>query len=411
MLLYLSIFLIPLMWYELSKAHPEKGSSKGILFAVFLFFALFIGLGDMQGGYDRYIYGAYFDDTADAIRVDLPWRSYGAEYGYSLFNWLIAHFSQNRYIYILIATLTMYACYYRAFVTYLDDYPLATIVFMGLLYYFTMTYMRQTLAVGFAWQACKYAYERKPVPFFLWVALAFSFHNSAIIFAIMYFIPVRKFSNSTIVTLMIILFFIGLTPVASWMMTTFGDATESQSRTQAYADNASGYNYGYFLVSIFFAWIMSSNEHLISENNRKDVFFYNMGLMYCAVLLALCRFGSTGRLGWYYMFGLIYTFSVIGMRADLRSVVRTFIIILSFAMFYRITSAWNFNLSPYKTFLSNGYPCGDRYIYDENEYHKGYTRDKFFRPAFDYCSRFDLKMITPKLSRKEDRNNNNSSSY
>lgn len=99
MLLYLSIFLIPLIWYELSKAHPEKGSSKGILFVVFLFIALFIGLGDMQGGYDRYIYGAYFDDLADSIRVDLPWRSYGSEYGYSLFNWLIAHITQNRYIY------------------------------------------------------------------------------------------------------------------------------------------------------------------------------------------------------------------------------------------------------------------------------------------------------------------------
>jgi hypothetical protein len=147
---------------------------------------------------------------------------------------------------------------------------------------------------------------------------------------------------------------------------------------------------------------MSSNEHLISEDNRKDVFFYNMGLMYCAVLLALCRFGSTGRLGWYYMFGLIYTFSVIGMRADFHSLVRTFIIILSFAMFFRITNYWNFNLSPYKTFLSNGYPCGIREIYDENEYHKEYTRDKFFRPAFDYCPRLDLKMITPKSSKRED---------
>lgn len=403
MLLYLSIFLIPLIWYELSKAHPEEGSSKKILFFVFLFLGLFIGMGDMQGGYDRYIYGAYFDDLADDIRVNLPWRSYGSEYGYSLFNWLIAHFSQNRYIFILIATLTMYACYYRAFVEYLDEYPLATIVFMGVLYYFTMTYLRQTLAVGFAWQACKYAYERKPVPFFLWVALAFSFHNSAIIFAIMYFIPVHKFSNRTIVFMMIILFFVGLTPIASWMMNAFGDATDTQGRTDAYAEAASGYNYLYLLVSIFFAWILSSNSRLIPEDNRKDVFFYNMGLMYCAVLLALCRFGSTGRLGWYYVFGLIYTFSVIGMRADYRALTRVFIIVLSFAMFFRITYSWNFNLSPYKTFLTDGYPCGIREIYNENEYHPEYTGHKFFRPAFDFCSRVDLKMVKLKESKREGR--------
>lgn len=397
MLVYLSIFLIPLLWYHLSGSRSNRGSSKKILFGVFLFLGLFIGLGDMQGGYDRYIYGAYFDIVADSIRSDIPWRSYGAEYGYSLFNWFIAHFTQNRYIFILIATLVMYACYYKAFVTYLDNYPLAVIVFMGLLYYFTMTYMRQTLAVGFAWQACRYAYERRPIPFFLWIAVAYSFHNSAIIFAVMYFVPVKKFSTQTIVRMMVILFLVGLTPIASWMMNTFGDATDTQGRTQAYADNAGGYNYGYLLVAVFFARIMVINSHLLS-NNRKDVFFYNMGLMYCAVLLALIRFSSTGRLGWYYMLGLIYTFSVIGLRAGYRTKTRSIILVLSFVMFLRITNAWDFNLSPYKTFLTNGYPCGIMEIYDENEYDKRYTDDKLYRPVIDFCTKIDLKMYSDAYS-------------
>lgn len=392
MLLYLSIFLIPLVYYLVGRTHPELASSPKVCGAIFLFLGLFVGLGDMQGGYDRYIYGAYFDEVADNIRGDWMWSTYGSEYGYSLYNWLIAHFTQNRYIFILVATLTMYWCYFKAFTKYLDAYPLAMIVFMGLLYYFTMTYMRQTLAVGFAWQACQYAYDRKPAKFFLWVMLAFLFHNSAIIFAVMYFVPLKKFSKNTVWTMMVLLFLVGLTPIASWSMTVFGDATDSAGRTSSYANDSGGYNYSYLLVAVFFAWLMVSNSQFIKDT-KKDIFFYNMGLMYCAVLLALIRFGQTGRLGWYYMFGLIYTLSTIARQSNMRSNLRTFVIALSFLMFFRITYYWNFNLSPYKTFFSDGYPCGIIEIYEENEYDEQYTHDKLYRPAIDICPNLDLKMV------------------
>ena len=52
--------------------------------------------------------------------------------------------------------------------------------------------MRQALAVGIAWQGIKYIYERKAIKFFLIVALAYSFHNSALVFALAYFIPIKK---------------------------------------------------------------------------------------------------------------------------------------------------------------------------------------------------------------------------
>ncbi len=394
MLIYLSIFLIPLLYYIVGRSNPKAASSPKVCGFMFLILALFVGMGDMQGGYDRYIYGQYFDGMADDIRHGWIWQTYGSEYGYTLFNWIIAHFTQNRYIYILTATLTMYFLYFRAFKTYLDDYPLAMIVFMGLLYYFTMTYMRQTLAVGFAWQACRYAYERRPVPFFLWMLVAFSFHNSAIIFAIMYFVPVKKFSNKTVLWLMFIMFLIGFTPIASWAMGTFGDVTETSYRTDIYAEDATGYNFGYLLVAVFFAWIMTKYSYLV-KNTRKDVFFYNMGLMYCAVLLSLIRSGNTGRLGWFYMFGLIYTLSSIARSSDVRIHLRTFVIALSFIMFFRITYQWDFNLSPYKTFLTDGYPCGIREIYETYEYDDSYTFDKLYRPVFDFSSSLDFRFVVP----------------
>ena len=43
-----------------------------------------------------------------------------------------------------------------------------------------------------------------------------------------------------------------------------------------------------------------------------------------------------------------------------------------------------FNLTPYKTFLSDGFPSGDRWIYDKYEYDANYTTDKLYRPVFDF---------------------------
>lgn len=398
MLIYLSIFLIPLVWYELSKGHPEEGSSKGMLFAIFLFFALFIGLGDMIGGYDRYVYGAYFDGLANSIRVNQPWRSYGSEYGYSLFNWLIAHFSQNRYIYILVATLTMYACYYKAFVKYLDDYPIATLLFMGLLYYFTMTYLRQTLAVGFAMQACRYAYERKPIPFFLWILVAFSFHNSAIIFAVMYFIPLRKLSPNAIVWIMIVMLIIGMTHFASWIIGAFGEATDTQGRTAEF-EHVGEWGPQKFFVACLFLYLMLKNVDLIGDE-KKDIFFYNTAIAYCAVQLLFIRFDQGGRLAWYFLIGLIYVLSQIALRAVAGSWVRPVLVVLSFLMFFRITYSWLSMLTPYKTFLTNGEPSG-KPIYIENEYDKNYTIDKLYRPTFYFCNYLDLKMVKQKIGTDE----------
>lgn len=66
MLLYLSIFLIPFTYFILSRRNLGLARSKLACGLIFLFLAFFIGMGDMQGGYDRYLYGAYFDDMADA---------------------------------------------------------------------------------------------------------------------------------------------------------------------------------------------------------------------------------------------------------------------------------------------------------------------------------------------------------
>jgi hypothetical protein len=66
MWLYLIIFVVPVLAYFLfdrKLCHSVK-----FLAIIMALLALFVGLSDMLGGYDRYIYGELFDMLADDMR-------------------------------------------------------------------------------------------------------------------------------------------------------------------------------------------------------------------------------------------------------------------------------------------------------------------------------------------------------
>jgi len=367
----------------------KKYFSNPLLLAFyFSYISIFIGLGDMIGGYDRYIYGAMFDNIADTVRSDtnvltMLYYVRGNEYVYFLWEAIVAHITANRYVFILFTTCLTYLLYYRSFKNYISNYPIACFVFLGFFVFFTMTYLRQTLACGIVWQSFKYIIQKKPIPFFILVLIAYGIHNSALVFAPLYFVPQKKYSKKEIIQFLIICFILGLTPFASWAVSTAGDVTSSTARTNSYADEMGGYQIWYVIEAIVFVVFIFKNYHKISYTET-NILFVNMTFIFCGILLAFVRFGQGGRFGWYYFFGLVYTFSYIYSVKKPLIWVRPFILLLFSILFFRVLSSWAFNLTPYKTFFEPGYPCGEFYIYQDNEYDEYYTMDKLYRPFFDF---------------------------
>ena len=277
MFVYFLILIVAFVYYVL--AHKTNKSKSSLLLGLFvLYCALFIGLGDMIGGFDRYIYGEIFDsisDVTDSNRkyAELLFLVNGREYGYFLWEVLVSWITANRYIFILLSSLLMYFLYYRAFRKYIDDYPLAAIVFLGLFFYFSITYMRQALAVGIAWQGIKYIYERKAIKFFLIVALAYSFHNSALVFALAYFIPIKKYSKKYVLCFLVLCFFIGLTPIPTLLIGSAGEVQGIATRTSKYQDDMSGFRVEYILEAIFFIWLFFKNYDFFNSRTRNVCVF------------------------------------------------------------------------------------------------------------------------------------------
>ena len=86
---------------------------------------------------------------------------FGKEPVYGLINDFIAFFTPNRYIFILVYTLFLYMIYAVNFYRYTKNPFFALLIFEGLMFFFTFTYLRQVLAAGVVWSAIPYVTQRK----------------------------------------------------------------------------------------------------------------------------------------------------------------------------------------------------------------------------------------------------------
>lgn len=380
MAIYILLFLIPVVlnFYYNGKEYP----SYKLFVIFFISLAIFVGLGDMLGGYDRYIYGELFDNLADQLKAGTPIissdinQAYSTEFGYIGFNWAIAHITSNRYIFIFLYTICMYAIILHSFRKYAKNYPLASILFMALVFYFSFTYLRQMFAAAIIGLSIRYIIERKFLKYCAIILAAFSFHNSAIIFFPMYFIANRKYSKAHILLLISVCFVIGVSGITSGLYNLFDDI----SSRGVHADYAvqEDARIAYILeAGFFFFFLIKSYRHL--PNTKQSIVLYNIALAFCAILLLFIRSENGGRLSWYFLYGLIFSLTQLSTTNYGKKIKMSLqLSIVSFILFLRILTSWGVLLYPYKTFFTNGHREND-YIFERYEYDYNYDKDKFYK--------------------------------
>ena len=381
MILYiLAFFLIIYINYIAEKYNSRKDVALAISF---LILAVFVGISDMLGGYDRYIYGELFDGIADITRAEGSYIKaaifylYPLEFGYSWYNILVSYITANRYIFILLTTFVIYLLYYFSIKKYCANYTFAAMLFMGLMFFFTFTYLRQMIGVGTAWLGLQYIYKRKLYKFLACILVAATFHNSAIILLPLYFVPPKRFKKKQVVIFMAICLIIGLLGAPSSIFQLYGNITDMTERSSSYAEQEIGFRYEYIIEAFVFLYLILRNYARIPDT-KKDIVMLNASLGFCAILLLFVYSLNGGRLGWFYLVGLIATLSTITNRIWRNTQTASLITLISLLLFVRIVFYWGFMLTPYKTFLTNGIRDNDP-IYQRYEYDYNYAKDKFYR--------------------------------
>lgn len=349
-------------------------------FSFCLSIGLFVGLADMLGGYDRYIYCEVFQNMHKNVTKGVFFSDeflffFGKEPVYGLINDFIALFTPNRYIYILVYTLALYVVYAINFYRYTKNPFFALLIFEGLMFFFTFTYLRQVLAAGVIWLSIPYVTQRRFKKYLLFVILATLIHNSAAYMILLYFIPRRKFDKSHIILFMLTLLLIGISGITKFIFSVSGDVI-NDAKITGYANTAEfGFRIEYVIESMLFLFILLTNYKEIGEDEY-SLTMVNVYLMFCGVLLFFCKSSDGGRIAWYCLLGIIVILERL-CRPKSAVPLKGFITIMCFVLFYRILSAWGVLLYPYKTFLTPGIRQGD-FIEDLYEYDHAYDNDKLY---------------------------------
>lgn len=383
MLLYISWFLVSVIFLFATLKSDRKTQNTAMAFFM-VALGVFVGLGDMLGGYDRYIYAELFDSMADVTRSGgNPWASYpfvfyGSEFGYGTLCALISYITGNRYIFIFILTMTIYILLIVSLRQYVDNAPFAVVMFMGLWFFFTFTYLRQVIGCTVCWLSIRYIIERRLAPFLLVLFIAYSFHNSAVVFLPMYFLPMKKFQRQRVIGVMVAALLIGLTPIPQGLFAAYGDVNSERVGASGYEMDA-GFRWAYLIEAVFFLSVILSSYNIIS-NKVKDLAMLNIALIFCAILLIFIRSENGGRLSWFFMIGVMCTLSNICIKRGRLLPYGVMMIFISLFLYLRIYNGWQIymNLYPYKTFLVDGHREGDP-VFLQYEYDYNYDKDKFYR--------------------------------
>ena len=300
---------------------------------------------------------------------------FGKEPVYGLINDCIAFFTPNRYIFILVYTLFLYTIYAINFYRYTKNPFFAFLVFEGLMFFFTFTYLRQVLAAGVIWLCIPYVAQRNFKKYFLFVILATLIHNSAAYMILLYFIPRRKFEKKYIVLFMLALLLIGISGVTRFVFSISGDVV-SNARIAGYANTAEmGFRIEYVIAAMLFLFILLINYRRI-DDDELSLTMANVYLMFCGLLLFFCKSSDGGRISWYCLLGIIVVLERL-CRPKSAIQLKAFVSIMCFVLFYRILLAWGVLIYPYKTFLTPGIRQGD-FIEEMYEYDHKYDNDKLY---------------------------------
>lgn len=390
MFAYYIIFFAVVVLYFIMLKQDDPSKEGQILIFMMIFLALFVGLSDMLGGYDRYIYGELFDGVADNINHKWPvtianiFDLYSSEKGYGFYNVLVGCITENRYIFIMITTFVIYTLLFVSIYKYCNSYPFAVMLFLGLWFFFTFTYLRQAMGATVAWLGIQYIAKRNLKMFLLIMFIAYTFHNSALIFLPMYFIPVRKFDRRDVMVFMAIVFILGLTSLPSSLFAAYGEVDAGRVET---VSTESGFRIEYLVEAAFFSLLIFLKYDDIPDRPL-NIVLLNVALMFCAILLFFARNMNGGRLSWYYMIGVIATITYIcTVESEDMKYYALLMIFVSFFLYNRILNSWGIQLYPYKTFLTEGVRPGD-IVWKQMEYDHNYDQNKLYRKPFRIATPF-----------------------
>lgn len=368
MLPYILLFLTILIFAfrDITGIDTDDRMRKILFFSLTMIIALFVGMRDMIGGYDVYIYGEIFDVTPPVSSFDrflliLTGRDLSLpqilEPGFLAFGGIVKLFTDSRYHFFLILSLLSYFLIFRTFRQYMPFLFLAIFIFSCKFMLMSFVYVRQMLAMAIVWSAIPFVLRRDVVRFMLLILIAFFIHNSSLLFLPVYFLGMRHYSTKFLKIGVGLCFLLGLTPFFSVVLGGVGE-TMNIEKAQLYANKGvGGINYFYIAESTVIAVLLFLNRERFYAD-KEGTLFFNLAVAYVCLTFFTLRDATGMRFVWYFLIGMVYVIALLPylyrFTVSWRQLMVTGIILYFSALHFRLLTIWDYgDMIPYQTFLSD----------------------------------------------------------
>lgn len=357
-MIYLATFALSVILLYLS------GRCEGALRAILTLVGLTIpcllaGLRDESVGVDIQSYAKWMCIAAPGSRFEtfIGDKSGVAGIGWNSMTWLVCSPSGNLHLYLFaIAALCVVPVYLglRRFLA--GSEWVGMLVWFLLFYAFSLNGMRQSVAMSIVFFASSYALEKRKLPFFLWVAIATTFHQTAIICILIYpFIAairgakgmrlaIGNYRSQTVMTVSLVL--IGMVFAFGGTIVQYAVGLKDSYSYQAERLGGNDVSYaGLYLVLVASVLYLQMKPRTRDRIDASTQFVEDLNMFTClallfvlgAVLLQLNIVADTlGRLGYYLLPFVCYLVALLSSRRE-RGWNSHSVVFLSFVYFVTMT--------------------------------------------------------------------------
>lgn len=302
MIIYILMACIPLVvtgfYQNMGLLFPAR--RKKVIITCAFFLLLFLGLRSMYvGSIDCVRYSSLWHrlsqiNFAEFVQFAKASRT---EIGFLAWEWGFSHIFSNTQALFWLHGLIVVVCVSIYLFRNSDNILLSYTMFICLeLMCFMMQGLRQAIAMSICIVSIKYIQERKLIKFILMVLFACSFHQTAIVFLLLYFVYGLKVNSKTVLISMVT---VGVLLALSNQLLRIANNFFDRDYND---DVSSG---GFVSVAIYLMIIVFAI--LSTKNTERDIdfsFFYFMTLL-GATAYAMRYFGTRAaeRISYYFMFG------------------------------------------------------------------------------------------------------------
>lgn len=333
------------------------GTANRPVFLVLLIFVLLLmsGLRRETVGLDTQRYFNSFNELASMNMADAKeFITSQKDTGFYWFSWGFSKLMPDVHVWFMFVSAVYLVgvalvCYWES-----PDYAFSMLYMycMGM-FFFSMTGLRQALAMGITLSGYAFLAKRQFIPFVLIVALASVFHQSAVIYVLIY--PLARMRTGWLRLLLILGFFFVIiafkNQVSVWI---FNHIPQSllDARLAGYVGNEKRLTASGFLIQLLmFLFCLRYRSRIIADEPHRET-LYNLASVSLVFQAAAMAFAEFFRMGMYFGWSFMVLIPIC-MQYEAKDKSYEFIrlaLMIAFIAYFFYSTVKSYGITPYNFF-------------------------------------------------------------